>query len=91
MTLADWCDQQGRGEKKRLSDATGLGQNVILYLAAGKRAATYRVAKLVSAATGGKVSIEELCDPHGARKRARAAKRKATTSRRTRRRTPVAA
>jgi hypothetical protein len=77
MRLADWCKQQGHGEKTRLSNTTGVGFNIILYLVARRRAATYRIAKKISDATGGAVTIDELCKPVVLRSKRKAGKRRA--------------
>lgn len=68
MTLAEWCEQQGRGAKARLQRDAGIKSfNTILYLVAGTRRASYETAKRVSDATGGAVSIAELCEPTSAK------------------------
>lgn len=81
MTLAEWCAQEGHGEKRRLEAVTKLGYNTIVYLAAGRYGATYDTARKLSEATGGKVTIEELCDPTGSAKRKRAHARKRVAAR----------
>jgi hypothetical protein len=76
MKLAQWVRSQGHGEVARLARVTELGYNTIAYLARGKHVATYANAALISAATGGSVSIAELCEPLGMRAKINAVRRR---------------
>lgn len=63
MLLSQWIQRQGHGAITRLASATGLNYTTVFYPCHGDPVKTYDVAKRISAATGGLVSIEELCEP----------------------------
>ena len=69
MRLFDWVQQRGFGELTRLRRATGLGYTAIHEIYRGIRKCRYDTAKAISEATGGVVSIAELCEPVRAPKR----------------------
>lgn len=76
MRLRTWVKRQGRGAITRLAEATGLTYQTVWNHVHEKCAngAERPTAKLISAATGGAVSIDELEEPRCARKpRSRAA------------------
>jgi len=62
MRLKQWVELKGRGELTRLHMVTGIAYTTICKLAADANPARYESAKLISAATGGYVSIAELCE-----------------------------
>ena len=66
MTLHDWVENQGRGELSRLARETGLAYTTVFGAAQGRRLKSYARAKLLSDATGGAVTIAELCEEPGA-------------------------
>lgn len=61
MRLRQWLDSRPRGELARLVRETGLMRATISYLAREVRPAKYDTAVLISAATQGAVTVEELC------------------------------
>lgn len=61
MTLQEWVAKKGRGEISRLMRVTGLAYTTVLNIAHGARC-KYETGKSISDATGGAVSIAELCD-----------------------------
>jgi transcriptional regulator with XRE-family HTH domain len=74
MHLGDWLAQQPRGAKQRLARLTGLWPNTITDIARRKRAPEYETARLISTATDGAVTVDEIMQPtptKAARKRAR--------------------
>lgn len=62
MRLSEWAKLKGRGELSRLSHATGLAYTTVLAGVEGKLK-RYDVAKKISDATGGEVTVAELCEP----------------------------
>jgi hypothetical protein len=71
MRLRTWVKRAGKGEIARIAHVTGASYRTVHELARDKRKASYATAKLVSAATGGAVSITELCELPRVRKRKR--------------------
>jgi hypothetical protein len=63
MLLQEWIERQGRGAITRLARLSGLNYTTVYYPAYGAPVKTYDAAKRISAATGGAVSIQELCEP----------------------------
>jgi len=63
MRLHDWIEREGPGALSRLMRATGLAYSTVTYIARGRKCPRYETAKRISEATGGEVSIPELCDP----------------------------
>jgi hypothetical protein len=63
MTLSEWCAEYGKGAISRLARKTGLDYKTVHPFAHGAAVKTWRTAKLISEATSGAVSIEELCEP----------------------------
>jgi len=63
MRLADWIEREGRGAISRLVRETGCAASTFHTHINGKPIAEYQTAKRISEATGGEVSIEELCEP----------------------------
>ncbi len=63
MQLSDWIAREGRGSVTRLMRETGLAYTTIHYAARGEAISQYDTAKRISVATGGEVSIKELCEP----------------------------
>jgi hypothetical protein len=61
MKLREWVKQHGRGELTRLRAASGVGW-ASLWRAKRGVAVSYAIAKKISLATNGAVSIAELCD-----------------------------
>lgn len=60
MRLRTWVRRQGAGAIQRLHEQTGISRQAISNLVNGKSVASYPTAKLISAATGGAVSVDEL-------------------------------
>lgn len=64
MQLSEWCAIKGRGEMSRLARETRLAYSTVFEAAKnGKPIVEYATAKKISDATGGEVSIAELCEP----------------------------
>lgn len=63
MRLHEWVACHPRGELARLARDTGLTRNTLWYLAREVRPAKYETAALISRATNGAVSVDELCAP----------------------------
>ena len=63
MHLDEYIARQGHGAKARLSRDTGLDYTTIFKAAQRKPIGRYATARRISLATGGEVSIDELCDP----------------------------
>jgi hypothetical protein len=76
MRLKDWVEGQGRGALTRLQLRTGIAYATILALSKDKHSARYQTAVKLSAATGGAVSIAELCAPPPEPKKKKGAKRR---------------
>jgi hypothetical protein len=62
MRLREWVENRGRGELVRLMHATRVAYTTLHKLANDQNTARYPTAKKISAATGGAVSIAELCE-----------------------------
>lgn len=60
MRLRTWVKRAGKGAISQLAKATGLSYPTVHELAHDKRTAKPRTAKLISIATGGAVSLDEL-------------------------------
>ena len=60
MKFATWYQREPRGTYKRLHDL-GVGSATIYKLRKGGTIDSYALAALISEATGGEVSIDELC------------------------------
>jgi hypothetical protein len=81
MRLREWVRKRLRGELTRLQLATGVAYTTLHKLAHDEHEATYETAKKVSAATGGAVSIAELCElPRGSKSRKARKSRSTSTS-----------
>lgn len=62
MRFDAWVRKQPRGTLKRLERDAGVGYMTLMRAMRGDLIATYAVAKRISDATGGAVSIDELCE-----------------------------
>jgi hypothetical protein len=63
MRFSEWVEGQPRGAMKRLERETGVGYNTLARLRRGETLRRYDVAKTLSDATGGAVSVADLCEP----------------------------
>ena len=63
MRMPDYIKDKPRGEMARLSRESGLAYGTVLNVCNGELLKTYETAKKLSEATGGVVSIAELCEP----------------------------
>jgi transcriptional regulator with XRE-family HTH domain len=61
MTFDDWAKKQPHGTLKRLERELGVGYSTLMRLRRGEHIARYDVAKKISDATGGEVSVDEIC------------------------------
>lgn len=73
MRLDEWVAQSAAGELSRLARKTKLAYTTVFAIAHGQQTPRYNTAKRLSDATGGEVSIAELCEPRAGRKRRRRA------------------
>lgn len=71
MRLREWVERRGRGELTRLQLQTRVAYATLHKLASDANVATYATAKKISAATGGAVSIAELCELPASKKKRR--------------------
>ncbi len=60
MTLAEYFRKKGRGAKSRLARETGLAYSTIHWIERGRSEPKRKTAKLISAATGGEVTVAEI-------------------------------
>lgn len=68
MRFSEWVGTQPRGTLKRLERQTGVGYTTLQRLRLGQTLVRYDIARKLSEATGGEVSIDDLCvapDRHG--------------------------
>jgi hypothetical protein len=72
MTFAEWIQAQPRGTMKRLEREIRIGYSTLHKLKGGAGIARYAVAQRLSDATGGLVSIDEICNPRRPIRKARA-------------------
>ena len=63
MDLKTWCDKEGVGARNRLFRLSGVTLPVIADILETGRARTTKIARRLSDATGGEVTVAELCDP----------------------------
>ena len=63
MRFPDWLDTQPRGTATRLSRETGVALGTIWNARNFGFVHTTRIARILSDATGGTVTVEELCRP----------------------------
>jgi hypothetical protein len=77
MRLAQWVKEQGRGELARLQRVTGLSYPTVHAIYSGTQTPGYATAVKISRATGGVVTVAELCEvaPLPRRKRNKRGKR----------------
>jgi hypothetical protein len=62
MTFAEWVKDQPYGVMKRLEREHGFGYQTLSRVKRGERLKRYDIARRLSAATGGAVSIADLCE-----------------------------
>jgi hypothetical protein len=63
MRFPAWVRTQPKGVLKDIERRTGVGYTTLMRLNAGESITRYDVAKRISDATAGAVSVEELCEP----------------------------
>jgi len=64
MRLVEWVKSQPRGEISRIMRRAEVGSSTIVrHLRTGRPIVHYDTAQKISEATGGAVSIAELCEP----------------------------
>ncbi len=61
MDFPTWVQSQPRGVLKRIERDCGIGYTTLHRLKRGARLDSYDLAKRLSAATGGEVTIDDLC------------------------------
>jgi hypothetical protein len=62
MRFPEWARQQPRGALKRIERDHGVGYNTLARLMRGETLANYTVAKKISDATDGAVTVAEICE-----------------------------
>jgi hypothetical protein len=62
MRLSEWIHKHGRGAMAALSRDSGLSYITVFRASRGRSIKTYATAKALSDATGGDVSVQELCE-----------------------------
>lgn len=78
MRFPQWVARQPRGILKRIELEHGVGYNTLARVMRGEILTNYTVAKRISDATSGAVSVPELCEAPTARaRRGRAPARRA--------------
>jgi DNA-binding transcriptional regulator YdaS (Cro superfamily) len=65
MKLREYVEREGVGTISRLSRVTGISYTTLLAAINGRAATRYDTAKKISEATGGAVSISDICDRSG--------------------------
>lgn len=73
MHLDAWIREQGYGALSRLTRVTGLAYGTVWGACRRRTRITYASAALISKATRGAVTVDELCTARGLSKRKRAA------------------
>ena len=68
MRLREYIDTKGRGEISRIVRVAGVAGTTVHDALNGNPVARYETAKRISDATGGAVSIAELCEPEPEKK-----------------------
>ena len=68
MNFASWYKKQPKGTYKRLHFDLGVASATVYKLRKGGTIDSYALASLISEATGGEVSVQELCCAKKARK-----------------------
>jgi hypothetical protein len=63
MRLDEWVFRAGEGAISRLQSQTGLSYTAVHKAVRGKSKPTYETALRLSAATGGMVTADAICDP----------------------------
>ena len=63
MTLEDFVKERGHGAIAQLARKAGVSQPTVVKAVRGEPIGRWEVAKRISEATGGAVSIQELCEP----------------------------
>lgn len=63
MDFPSWAKAQPHGTLKRIEREQGVGYMTLYRLKRGERIDSYDLAARISKATGGEVSIDELCAP----------------------------
>ncbi len=63
MQLSHWIKREGRGAITRICRESGVAYSTIYTAYRGQRIGRYATAKAISDATGGEVTVEDLCTP----------------------------
>jgi DNA-binding phage protein len=66
MRFKEWLSTQPHGTMMRICRDTGLGLRTIYAVRDGVNTPRFATAKRISEATGGAVTIEDLCEPQEA-------------------------
>jgi hypothetical protein len=61
MRFSEWVEEQPRGTLKQIERTTGVGYTTLQRLRAGERLSRYDLAKKISDATDGAVTVDEIC------------------------------
>lgn len=63
MRFEKWIKKQPRGTLKAIERSAGISYTTLLKLRRGERMDSYGLATRISEATGGDVTVEDLCRP----------------------------
>lgn len=69
MTLREWLNEKGPGAMTRLARDSGVSEQTLRAVARGLRMNRFDKANAVSIATGGLVTLDDLCGDPAARKK----------------------
>lgn len=68
MTLVDWVKEHGHGELARIARVTKLDYGTVYSAYRGLKRSDYDTRQAISDATGGVVSVSEVCPAKSSRK-----------------------
>lgn len=63
MQLSQWVKREGRGAITRICRESGVAYSTIYTAYRGQRIGRYATARAISDATGGEVTVDDLCAP----------------------------
>lgn len=63
MTFSEWLTTQPRGALMRVEREVACSHTTLWRIQGGKPVTSYKLARKISDATGGAVSVDELCAP----------------------------
>lgn len=63
MKFSAYIEREGRGSIQRVARDSGVSYQAVWYAKNGQPISRYVIAKKISLATGGEVTIKNLCEP----------------------------